>query len=346
VESESPTSKSDPVAPRKAKAQGNYIDGFIKKMFGQVLVFVDFLIHYADQGFVSQIDLKRLRPAPTHYIGAKGDERIVDLVFRCPLKNGDGTLTAVIIFEHQSTGLKAIPEKLIRYISAIWDAERKEGKRVLSAPYFLVLRTGKKPHGKPYPTLETVLPKGSDGEPLGHVPDIKYKVVDLPAWNFDKLTGGAVLRSTLMMLHRITGGQLDDFPEASRPLLELPEGERMGVTKGMLDFVAKAFAVHNRILDEATVSAAVETIFKGKEKAMIKTIFEEREAKGKAEGKVEGKAEGKAETVVKILRARFKKVPKDVEKAILAMNDPVALDSWAVHAATCETLDEFAEGLR
>jgi hypothetical protein len=166
---------------RKPKSTGNYIDGFVKKMFGQVLVFVDFLTHYADPKFVSQIDLKKLRPAPTHYIGAKGDERIVDLVFQTPLKNGDGRLTAVIIFEHQSTSLNAIPEKLIRYISAIWDAERKGGKRVLSAPYFLVLRTGKKPHRKPHPTLAAVLPKDSDGKPLGHVPDIKYKVVDLPA---------------------------------------------------------------------------------------------------------------------------------------------------------------------
>jgi hypothetical protein len=66
---------------RKPKSTGNYIDGFVKKMFGQVLVFVDFLTHYADKEFVSQIDLKKLRPAPTHYIGAKGDERIVDLVF-------------------------------------------------------------------------------------------------------------------------------------------------------------------------------------------------------------------------------------------------------------------------
>jgi hypothetical protein len=104
---------------RKPKSTGNYIDGFVKKMFGQVLVFVDFLTHYADPKFVAQIDLKKLRPAPTHYIGAKGDERIVDLVFQCALKNGDGTLTAVIIFEHQSTSLKAIPEKLIRYISAV-----------------------------------------------------------------------------------------------------------------------------------------------------------------------------------------------------------------------------------
>ena len=50
--------------------------------------------------------------------------------------------------------------------------------------------------------------------------------------------------------------------------------------------------------------------------------------------------------VLAVLRARFKKVPKDVEKAILVMTDLIALESWAAQAATCDTLDEFAEALR
>jgi hypothetical protein len=74
---------------------------------------------------------------------------------------------AVIIFEHQSHSLKAILEKLLRYISAIWDAERKEGKP-LSAPYFIVLRTGKKPHKDRYPTLADSLPKGRDTRHTPH----------------------------------------------------------------------------------------------------------------------------------------------------------------------------------
>ena len=62
--------------------------------------------------------------------------------------------------------------------------------------------------------------------------------------------------------------------------------------------------------------------------------------------KAEGKAEGKAETVLKFLRARFKKVPKNVEMIISKMRDPIALDSWAEHAATCQSMDEFAEALK
>ena len=82
-------------------------------------------------------------------------------------------------------------------------------------------------------------------------------------------------------------------------------------------------------------------ILKGKEKTMIKTIFEEHADIAEARGE----ARGKAETVLTVLRARFKKVPKEVEKSIRAMTDSIALESWAATAATCATMDEFADML-
>ena len=352
--------KSKPSSTRqnKPKQQGNYIDSFVKKMFGQVVVFIDFLLHYADKRFVVEIDVKKIEPAPTHYIGQKGDERIIDMVFRCPLKDGGGSLMAVIVFEHQSKSLKEIPQKLHKYISAIWDAEKKKGKP-LSAPYFIVLRTGKKPHRGRYPTMADSLPKGRDGKPLGKAVDVEYDVVDLPNWDFGKLVGGAVLRLVLGMLHKMTGENPDEFPEALKPLSEIADEEQqIELTKELLDFVAKAFAAHNRRVDEVALGKALYPILKGKERTMIKTIFEEREdigraegiaigkAVGKAEGKVEGKAEGKAEGILTVLRTRFNRIPKDVEKAVLQMTDPIALDSWTAYATTCQTMNEFAKALK
>jgi hypothetical protein len=329
---------------KKDKAPGNYIDSFIKRMFGRVLVFTDFLQNYADKKFVSEIDVNKMELAPTHYLGAKGDERIVDLVWRCPLKTGDGSLMAVIVFEHESKSLKHIPRKLHKYISAIWDAEAKEGKP-LSAPFFIVLRTGKKPHRSRYYTMADLLPKDKDGKPIGKTVEVEYDVIDLPAWDFDDLTGGAVLRSALMMLHTMTGSNLDDFPAAFRPLLELPDGERVEVSKEMLDFVDVAFKAHNRRLDATIVSKALR-IFKDKEQAMIKSIFDEKIDEGRIIGKAEGKAEGKIEAVLTVLRTRFNRVPKDVEKAIRQMTDPIALDSWTAQAAACQSMNEFAQSLK
>ena len=134
------TKYNESMGTRETKSQllGNIYDTFVKRMFGRILVFIDFLLHYADKRFVDEIDIDKIAPAPTHYIGGEGDERIADLFFQCPLKDGNGSLMAVIVFEHQSTSLKKIPLKLHKIISAFWTAEAKEGKN-LSAPYFIVL---------------------------------------------------------------------------------------------------------------------------------------------------------------------------------------------------------------
>jgi hypothetical protein len=50
-------------------------------MFSWILIFADFLSHYANPKFVAEVDLMKIQPVPTHCIGQKGDERIVDLVF-------------------------------------------------------------------------------------------------------------------------------------------------------------------------------------------------------------------------------------------------------------------------
>jgi hypothetical protein len=312
-------------------------------------VFVDFLQNYADPKFVSEINLKKIALAPTHYIGSGGTEQIMDLIFQCPLKSRGGSLMAVIIFEHQSGSLKKIPQKLLKYISAIWDAELKEGKP-LSAPYFIVLRTGKKPHQGRLPKVSDLLPKGKDGKPLGKAVEIEYDIVDLPSWDFDKLVGGTVLRLVLGMLHKLAGGNIDDLPIALRPLMEITDAEqRVDLAKDVMPFAAKVFAANNRRLDEAQMNEILKPIFKGKERAMIKTIFEEREEVAEARGVARGKAEGETkvgrEMLLEFLRGRFGKVPKNIERAINQMNDPIALKSLAARTANCRTLDEFAAEL-
>ena len=258
------------------KKPGNIFDAFVKSMFGRIFVFADFLKNYADHKFLSEIDLQRIKPAPTHYFGKDGDERIVDLVFQVPLRNGSGSLLAVIVFEHQSGSLKHIPRKLMKYLSAIWEAEAKEGKKILSAPYFLVLRTAKRPHRGRYPLLADALPKDANGQSVGHVPEIAYDVVDLPACDFAKLRGGPELRLVLGILKKMVEGDGSDFPEALLPLLEIEnEGQKVELTKELLEFVAKAMAAHNRRLDEEMVHKALKPVFQNREKAMIKTIFEE-----------------------------------------------------------------------
>jgi hypothetical protein len=265
---------SEPIEskPKKSK-QGNIYDVFVKSFFGRVVVFADFLLHYGNKKFVAEVNLSKIRLAPTHYLGKDGDERIADLVFQCPLKHGEGTLMAVIVFEHQSDSLDKIPAKLLKYISAIWDAEIKDGKKVLSAPYFIVLRTGKRPHKGQKPKMSDFVAKSRNGSPLGMVPEIDYDVVDLPAQDFSKLTGGAVLRLALGILKKTVEGLEDEFAEAMLPLAEIAdEEEKVELTKELLNYVAKVMAIHNKRMDAEKVKEALKPVFHERTENMIYSL--------------------------------------------------------------------------
>ncbi|MGL4941906.1 MAG: Rpn family recombination-promoting nuclease/putative transposase [Thermoguttaceae bacterium] len=331
-----PNMASKKSAPKKK--QGNIFDAFVKNVFGRVVVFVEFLRCYANPQFITQLDLKSIHLAPTHLFGKDVDERIVDLVFQCPLKDGCGSLLAVIIFEHQTGSLREIPLKILKFISAIWDAERKAGKP-LSAPYFIVLRTGKKPCRTPYPCLADLLPKDKNGKPIGMVPEVFYDVVDLPSWDFEKLIGPPVLRLVLGILKQMCEGVLDEFPKALMPLREFTSiDEQKEWLKDVLSFVAKVFMARHRELASDDVNVAAKTVFGERAKDMKLTIFEELEARGEARGKVA--------SLLRVLTARFNRVPKRVSERISQIGDTVVLDSLTVTAALCTSLAEFEEELK
>ena len=76
--------------------------------------------------------------------------------------------------------------------------------------------------------------------------------------------------------------------------------------------------------------------------AKERTVFERRTADAVAKERTEmGR-----DYILSILREKFNRIPQDTEQAILGMNDPVALKSWAVRASMSQTLDEFVEALR
>jgi hypothetical protein len=99
-------------------------------------------------------------------------------------------------------------------------------------------------------------------------------------------------------------------------------------------------------VDEVALSKALHPILKEKERTMIKTIFEEKIDEGIAIGETKGKTESGRNMVLTALRTKFGRIPKDVEKAVLAMSDPIALESLLAQAIQSDTMDEFAEVLR
>jgi hypothetical protein len=188
--------------------------------------------------------------------------------------------------------------------------------------------------------------------------DVDYEVVDLPAFDIDKLLGSPALRTTMGMLKKMTEGTELEFSDALQPLSEIADvEERMSWLKEMINFAAIVFKTHGLRMEKEAVQKAINPILEGRGNNMVMTIFEEKYYEGKAEGKLEGKAEGKlegqAETltefkngVINVLRTRFHTVPKRVAIAIREMTDITAIQSLIVDAAVCQSMKEFEKTLK
>jgi hypothetical protein len=61
---------------------------------------------------------------------------------------------------------------------------------------------------------------------------------------------------------------------------------------------------------------------------------------------IEGGAKVGRNMVLKALRTKFSKVPEGIEAAVLAMSDPIALESLLEQVFHSNTLDEFATALK
>jgi hypothetical protein len=84
-----------------------------------------------------------------------------------------------------------------------------------------------------------------------------------------------------------------------------------------------------------------ETIKKIVEVESMPTMLEKWTADAVAKCEVKTKAE----MVLKAIRRKFKHVPKEIEDVVLAMTDPIALESMHEHAIDSHTLDEFTSML-
>ena len=75
---------------------------------------------------------------------------------------------------------------------------------------------------------------------------------------------------------------------------------------------------------------------------MTQTIAEMYIEKGREEGRIEGKLAGELErartTLLRLLRKRFKKVPRKIETRITATTDVAELENWLDNFANAESL--------
>jgi predicted transposase/invertase (TIGR01784 family) len=97
--------------------------------------------------------------------------------------------------------------------------------------------------------------------------------------------------------------------------------------------------------EEGEARGEIRGIAKGKAEGKAEGLVEGM-AKGKAEGLFEGGRKSQIQGILRILTTRFASAPDDIRQAVEAKTDLSALETLIIHAATCDTLDDFRQKLR
>jgi len=311
----------------------------------------DLLIHYpqktADQKAVGLLDLKHLECKSPVAIDKNLVEGRGDLRFATTFKGSKRQSNVFLLLEHQSKIDQDFRFRGLKYIILEYDEFRRatKGKKKFPYPIIVVLY-----HGKvPWKTLlemddliETV--------PGAETGLLKYPLIliDLSVIPKGKFAGHPALQALLETLQRTSEGKLikefDRITDYFTPIKGDPRSK---------DWIHSLVRYAMSVMDMGSelIVKAFSKVFSGQEaQKMAMTTAQKLLLEGEARGEARGKAEGRAETgrnaVLAVLRARFKRVPKEIEKAVCKISDPIALESWAAQAATCQSLDEFAEAVK
>lgn len=315
-------------------------DRFFKAVFARAEVASDFLRHYLPPEIGVVLRLDTLRIEKDSFVDPELAEHYSDLLYTVILH--DGTPGRVyLLFEHKSAPAPHIALDLLRCQVKIWDQTIKAGHRGPLPPILpLVLY-----HGISRWTIATDFAALCPAPmPLRlHVPDFRYRLIDLGTLSNSELRGQVLLHTALRVMKYIFR---DELPEQMPVILSLLK-DLVRQTSG-LDYLYSLLRYLSRGTDKLSAAAlthAVEHTFE-RGSQIMNTIAAEWIKEGKLEGKLEGRLEGKLEGIpegeAQILRRqltrRFGPLPEWVEtKLTQAPTDQLEL--WADRILDADTLD-------
>jgi hypothetical protein len=218
--------------------------------------------------------------------------------------------------------------------------ETHKGEEKLPYPVVVVLYHGKLPW-KHLPKMDDLI-EIAPGMKAGLL-DYLLILIDVSELKPEQFRGHPVLQAVLESLQLASKNRLvREFDRVIERLVAVKNDPRVG---GWLRSLARYAMSVAKIGTEQIVRAFSKILSEKEADNMAKTTAEELWMGGIAQGRAEEKTETGRNMLLAFLRGKFGKVPKNIEKAINQMNDPIALESLAARTANCKTLDEFAAEL-
>jgi len=347
----------EPSIEKKAdKKPANPHDRFARKTVGNPLYAADFLRHYPDPFVAEHINLDRLVIAPTHFLTEELREVILDIALITRLRDEEGGSDVLLFLEHKSKPSRFAALQLLTQtaLSLYFDwtaASYTESPKKFTPkiPLMFFLYSGDEDFDEVV-FFQNIFPNIPE-ELRPFVPQFKMIIINLKRFNYGNLPGNPASQAIAESLKRAADGT---FAEHLTHVLELVNAANLGnrQTWDLTINVTRYCTWVSHATSEQIVNS-ITTVFKKEGIEMANTIrksllqegIEIGEARGEIKGEVRGEIRGKVKTISSILLARFNQVPLFIVESLNQRTDEIALESLAVHAATCSSLNEFAAEL-
>jgi predicted transposase/invertase (TIGR01784 family) len=292
-------------------------DVFVKKTFGKIPLAAEFFRHYLPPELARQLDTGQVSLVKGSFVDKRLRQHFSDLLFRVGLKAG-GAAFIYILLEHKSAPDELVARQLLRYLSMIWERLEVDGKLPLVIP--VVFYHGAQRWTVPLNFGALVpLPSSLEGVARPFVPEFRYYLCDLSAYNDEALPGGAELQAKLSLLKHIFAKDfLEQLPRTLQMLIaHLPLEEA-----GEEVETAIWYAQHARKANEQQIVTALEAAVAGTGDKKMETVVEKWKREARQTGLEQGQQQATASMALLLLQRKFGPVKPHLEAQIRALDVP------------------------
>ncbi len=311
----------------------------------------------------ARIDCDRLAHLPRSFVQETLRAREADCVLRGPYRASDGApereVWVYILLEHQSDPDPWMSFRLLTYMLALWESERREqeerrvpvGDRRLSPILPIVFYTGRRAWDR-LGTLADLV--DAPTELHGYLPRHDSVFFSVTGSDPAALTASGDPLGWVLLLFRLEDAPVGVLAAALRDVFSHLEAlARAGDRERWyrLALIVVGFIRHRRPTAEvgpllSAATQAIEEASRGREvEVMARTsaedLIEQGMKIGEDRGKEIGRIAAKRETLLQLMRLKFGPLPAEVEATLGELADVARIDALLVRILTASTLAEM-----
>ena len=296
-------------------------DWFFKQVFSKPKNVKDFLDIFVPD-LSQKIQPNSLELVPTEKFSDKQKKHILDLLFKCKLKDKEAYIR--LVFEHKSYVDKKLPLQLMQYNTTLWEAALREKDYyppIINIVFY---------HGQGKWNIPTTVPDIEDKDLDKYIQKLNYVLVDLNKVEDENLKGYFKRNFELISQMLIMKYIYEDWDKLKFILKEIT----VECTEDCL-YIIFDYIVYVK-KDYKKVEEVIKEISGGNEKMMS---FTEKL-------KMESRLENLRENIIDLMEVRFGFVDEVIVEKINQLNNIETLKQIFRMVAKSQSFDEVKEKLK